>query len=117
MPGDELSSRMSNFIVRSAVMNEASLFISSDMMNAPEYPLADNLELSIAVEGQKCDSASAPGNGLRIHSIFIQSSTVTPTTLSISESLETTIKPFTMAVAAINTSASWIGVPLRFKSA
>ena len=56
MPGDELSSRMSNFIVRSAVMNEASLFISSDMMNAPEHPLADNLELSIAgVEGQKCD--------------------------------------------------------------
>ena len=37
-------------------MNEASLFISSDMMNAPFHPLADNLELSITgVEGQKCD--------------------------------------------------------------
>ena len=71
MPGDELSSRMSNFIVRSAVMNEASLFISSDMMNAPEHPLADNLELSIIgeVEGQKCDRASWNGNGLRIPGI------------------------------------------------
>ena len=70
MPGDELSSRMSNFIVRSAVMNEASLFISSDMMNAPEHPLADNLELSIAgVEGQKCDRANWNGNGLRIPGI------------------------------------------------
>lgn len=57
MPEDELSSKISNFIVRSIVMNEASLFISLDMMNAPEHPLADNLELSIAgeVEGQKCD--------------------------------------------------------------
>ena len=37
-------------------MNETSLFISSDMMNAPEHPLADNLELSIVgVEGQQCD--------------------------------------------------------------
>ena len=68
MPGDELSSKMSNFIVRSAVMNEASLFISSNMMNAPEHPLADNLELSIVgVEGQKC--YRAPGNGLRIPGI------------------------------------------------
>ena len=65
MPGDELSSKMSNFIVRSAVMNEASLFISSDMMNAPKHPLADNLELSIVgVEGQKCDST--PGIVKRI---------------------------------------------------
>ena len=50
MSGDELSSKKSNFIVRSAVMNEASLFISSNMMNAPEHPLADNLELSIVGE-------------------------------------------------------------------
>ncbi|PSB33063.1 hypothetical protein [Chlorogloea sp. CCALA 695] len=50
-------------------MNEASLFISSDMMNAPEHPLADNLELSMAgdVKGEKRDSA--PGNGLRIPGI------------------------------------------------
>ena len=56
MQKDQLSFKMSNFIVRSAVMNGASLFISSDTMYAPEHPLADNLELSIVgVEGQTCD--------------------------------------------------------------
>ncbi len=51
-------------------MNEASSFILSDMMNAPEHPLADNLELSIAgdVEEQKCDRTSAH-TGLRIPGI------------------------------------------------
>ena len=47
-------------------MNEASLFISSELMTAPEHPLIENLELSMPLaNGQKCDSASAQGLGLR----------------------------------------------------
>ncbi len=40
-------------------MNEASLFISSEMMDAPEYPLAASLELSVTEmsDGQKGDRA------------------------------------------------------------
>ncbi len=52
-------------------MNEASLFISSEIMNAPEHPLTDSLELSISgdIKEQKGDNASAPGYGLRIPGI------------------------------------------------
>lgn len=52
-------------------MNEADLFISLEIMNAPEHPLVKSLELSGTeiTDEQKRDSASAPGNGLRIPGI------------------------------------------------
>ncbi|MBW4664928.1 MAG: hypothetical protein KME01_12140 [Chroococcus sp. CMT-3BRIN-NPC107] len=50
-------------------MDEANLFISSEIMNAPEYPLAESLEVSkVKIAEQKGDSASAYA-GLRIPGI------------------------------------------------
>ncbi len=48
-------------------MEEASLFISLEMMNAPEHPLANSLELlETKIADGEYDNASAPGYGLRI---------------------------------------------------
>lgn len=52
-------------------MTEASLFLNPEMMNAPFHPLIDSLELSTAeiTDGQKRNSASDRGLGLRIPGI------------------------------------------------
>jgi hypothetical protein len=52
-------------------MEEAMLFILPEIMNAPEHPLADSLEMleTKIADREKSDSASAPGYGLRIPGI------------------------------------------------
>lgn len=92
-------------------MNEASLFISSELMTAPEHPLIENLELSmpIVADGQK--SNSIPGIVKRIipldHNTFWAYWWCVPGRLLLAEDVALLQSDFTR-VESIVTKLLWL---------